>query len=228
VKSSPESAHTVHTVPPQTQPDVHVYGMNVQGWIKARHCDCQEAKKWQEWNKDIQRSRGARRVGRAKIVVVIGTNPGALIFVDFDSSHPKICPMILVLAFFSLEPERHRYGFAWDVQAPEYWTNHYPDWQETDVTLWLHLRNSQKRRKPWYSRKKWPILMICLCLFGGPMGSPVLRTSQLDSKSQKIRHPQSATAESPLFEANSLEKQNLRVINKVSSRFCVVGWFELH
>ena len=31
VKSSPESAHTVHTVPPQTQPDVHVYGMNVQG-----------------------------------------------------------------------------------------------------------------------------------------------------------------------------------------------------
>ena len=100
VKSSPESAHTVHTVPPQTQPDVHVYGMNVQGWIKARHCDCQEAKKWQEWNKDIQRSRGARRVGRAKIVVVIGTNPGALIFVDFDSSHPKICPMILVLAFF--------------------------------------------------------------------------------------------------------------------------------
>ena len=90
--------------------------------------------------------------------------------------------------------------------------------------MWLHLRNSQKRRKWWYSREKWPILMICLCLFGGPMGSPVLRTSQLDSKSQKIRHPQSATAESPLFEANSLEKQNLRVINKVSSRFCVYGW----
>ena len=41
--------------------------------------------------------------------------------------------MILVLAFFSLEAERHRYGFAWDVQAPEHLTNHYPDWQETDV-----------------------------------------------------------------------------------------------